>query len=260
MTHHNTALITGASGGIGKALAEIHARNGGDLVLVARSEDKLNDIKSQLESDYAISATVIAEDLSNPDSADRLFEKTESLGLEIDVLINNAGFGGHGLFHNRNLDEEQAMMQVNMNTLTRLTHHYLQGMVARRRGRVLNVSSTASFMPGPLQAVYYATKAYVTSFSQAVAQEIEEFGVTVTALCPGAVDTGFVAASNLHGNDLWKNARSAESVAECGYKAMQNGELVAFNEFGLRFMINWIIPLLPRRLVLKISRRTMEIS
>ena len=258
MENTDTALITGASGGIGLELAKIHAQKGGDMVLVARSADKLEKLKSELEQQYSVDVTVLAEDLSQPDSAERIFAKTEELGIKIDTLINNAGFGGHGLFNERDLAAEQSMMQVNMVTLTNLTHKYLEGMVARRKGRILNVSSTASFMPGPLQAVYYATKAYVTSFSQALAEELADYNVTVTALCPGAVATGFVKAGNLEGVDVWKNAKSAESVAKRGYRAMEKGELVAFNEGSLKFMANWIIPLLPRKRVLKISRQFME--
>ncbi|MEW9897182.1 SDR family oxidoreductase [Chitinivorax sp. PXF-14] len=253
-----TALITGASSGIGLELARIHAKKGGDVVLVARSRDKLESIKQELQAQYGVTVHVIAEDLADPASADRIFSATEALGLAIDVLINNAGFGGHGKFAERDLAAEQAMMQVNMVTLTKLTHHYLKGMVARRRGRILNVSSTASFMPGPLQAVYYATKAYVTSFTQAIAEEAREYGVTATALCPGAVATGFVAAGNLQGVAVWKNAKSAESVALCGYEAMERGKLVAFNEGKLRVMLDWIVPLLPRKAVLKMSRQAME--
>lgn len=256
----DTALITGASGGIGLELARIHASKGGNVVLVARSEGKLNQIRDELIHEFKIDAIVIAEDLSDPASAQRIFEKTESLELEINTLINNAGFGGHGLFHQRELSADQAMMQVNMVTLTNLTHLYLQGMVSRNQGRILNVSSIASFIPGPLQAVYYATKAYVTSFTQAIAEELSNTQVSATALCPGTVATGFVEAGDLKGVDAWKNAKSARSVAECGYNAMENGELVAFNEGGLKFLLNWIIPLLPRKTVLKMSRQAMEKS
>ncbi|WP_085725094.1 SDR family oxidoreductase [Pseudomonas sp. R37(2017)] len=253
-----TALITGASSGIGLELARIHASKRGDVVLVARSRDKLESIKRDLQAQFGVNAYVIAEDLADPGAEDRIFSATESLGLCIDVLINNAGFGGHGKFVDRELSTDQAMMQVNMATLTALTHHYLKGMVSRRRGRILNVSSTASFMPGPLQAVYYATKAYVTSFTQAIAEEVKEYGVTATVLCPGAVATGFVAAGDLQGVDVWKNAKTAESVALCGYKAMERGKLVAFNECKLRVMLDWIVPLLPRSTVLKVSRQAME--
>ena len=258
MSKIDTALVTGASGGIGLEIAKIHAQKGGDLVLVARSEDKLEQLKETLTNEFDISVTIIAEDLSNPDSAKTIFDTTEQLGIEIDTLVNNAGFGGHGLFHTRDLLADQAMMQVNMVTLTNLTHYYLKGMVSRRKGRILNVSSTASFIPGPLQAVYYATKAYVTSFTQAIAQEVSEFNVTATALCPGAVETGFVNAGDLDGVELWKNAKSAQSVAKCGYEAMERGELVAFNEGKLKFMLDWIIPLMPRKTILKISRQAME--
>lgn len=255
-----TALITGASNGIGLELAKIHAQKGGNLVLVARSEDKLAQLAQELESQYGIKAWVIAQDLAQPNAAQTIFETTEAQGITVDILINNAGFGGHGRFFERELAKEQQMIQVNMTALTELTHFYLKGMVERRRGKILNVSSTASFLPGPLQAVYYATKAYVTSFSQAIAEEVAEFGVTVTALCPGAVATGFVNAGDLQGVDAWKNAKSAQSVAEYGYKAMEKGELVAFNEGKLKFALEWIIPLLPRKMLLKASRKAMEKS
>jgi len=260
MRASNTALITGASGGIGLELARIHAKKGGDVVLVARSKDKLENLKIELESTHKVSVTVIVEDLSEASAAQRIFEQTEQLGVVVDTLINNAGFGGHGLFYARNIEAEQSMMQVNMVTLTNLTHLYLKGMVERRQGSVLNVSSGASFMPGPLQAVYYATKAYVTSFTQAIAQEVAEYNVTVTAFCPGAVATGFVKAGGLEGINVWKNAKSAASVAHYGYQAMERGELVAINEAGARFVLNWIVPLLPRKFVLMASRKSMEKS
>lgn len=258
MEHRDTALITGASGGIGLELAKIHAAGGGDLVLVARSEDKLDRIKARLEADHPITVTVLPCDLAHPDAAQRIFEQTQRLGIHIDVLINNAGFGGHGRFHQRDLADEQAMMQVNMVSLTNLTHLYLPDMIARRHGRILNVSSVVSFMPGPLQAVYYATKAFVSSFSQAVAQEVAEHRITVTALCPGPVDTGFVEAGNLKGIGAWKNAKSAQSVARFGYRAMQRGNLIAINEPRLRLMVNWIMPFLPRKTLLNLSQRLME--
>ena len=254
----NTALITGASGGIGEALAKYHAARGGDLVLVARSEDKLEALKTELEHSHGISVMVIAADLALPESANQIFAATEQAGVQIDILINNAGFGGHGKFHQRELARDQAMMQVNMVSLVSLTHLYLQGMVERRSGRLLHVASTAAFLPGPLQAVYYATKSFVLSFSQAIAKELDGTGVTSTALCPGAVATGFVAAGDLDGVKVFDKAASAESVAECGYEAMLRGELVKINEKGLHFQLNWVVPFLPRKVVLKISQKTME--
>jgi short-subunit dehydrogenase len=253
----NTALITGASGGIGLELARIHAQKGRDLVLVARSQDKLEIVKQELETQYEISVVLLIEDLSQPESAHRIFTRTEALGLEIDILINNAGFGGQGLFHEHNLSDERAMMQVNMIALTSLTHYYLKRMLERNRGRILNVSSTASFVPGPLHAVYYASKAYVTSFSLAIAEEVRGAGVTVTALCPGPVDTGFAAVAHLENVSIFKRAKSAVSVAQCGYRAMERGDLVVFNERKLKFLLEWITPILPRKLVLKVSRMLM---
>jgi short-subunit dehydrogenase len=254
----NTALITGASSGIGLELARIHAAKGGDLVLVARSKDKLEALAEELKAAHSIEVMVITEDLSVPNAASHVFKQTEALGIKVDVLINNAGFGGHGKFHKQALATSEQMIQVNIAALTSLTHYYLQGMVERKNGKILNISSTASFLPGPFQAVYYATKAYVTSFTQAVAEEVATYNITATALCPGPVATDFVAAGNLEGVDIWKDAKSARSVAECGYNAMLKGELVAFNEWKLKFMLNWITPFLPRKLVLKISRQTMK--
>ena len=213
-------------------------------------------IADTITANFAISAAAVVPipDKSTPSAA----AKTERLGITVDILMNNAGIGGHGRFFERDLAKDTQMIQLNITSLTELTHLYLQGMVQRRSGKILNVSSTASFLPGPLQAVYYASKAYVTSFSQAIAEEVLEFGITVTVLCPGAVATGFVQAGDLQDVDAWKNAKSAKSVAEYGYQAMQSGELVAFNEAKLKFASDWVIPLLPRKIVLKISRMAME--
>lgn len=254
----NTALVTGASSGIGKELARLHAKKKGDLVLVARREEALNQLKAELEQAYGIQAMVIAADLAQVDAAQTIFAATEAAGVQVDILINNAGFGGYGKFHERDLAKDQSMMQVNMMSLVNLTHLYLQGMVQRNSGKILHVASTAGFLPGPLQAVYYATKSFVISFSQAIAQELSDTNVTSTVLCPGAVATGFVAAGDLEGNSLWDNAASPESVAKCGYEAMEKGELVKINERSLSFMLNWVIPFMPRKMMLKISQQSME--
>ncbi|CAA0125638.1 Oxidoreductase UcpA [BD1-7 clade bacterium] len=258
MTSGNTALITGASGGIGLELAKIHAAKGGDLVLVARSQDKLEALKQTLESTHKIKATVLPEDLTSPGAAQRVFEKTQQLGLQIDVLINNAGIGGLGHFHQQKLADSTQIIDLNIRVLTELTHLYLEGMVQRRHGKVLNVSSTASMLPGPIQAVYYATKAYVTSFSLSLAEELSEFGVTVTALCPGPVHTGFADTANMQGLSVMKVAHKADSVAAKGYRAMERGKLVCINDRILQFSLEWMVPLLPRKLVLKMSRLLME--
>lgn len=255
----NTALITGASRGIGAEFARYHAARGGDLVIVARSADKLNVLKTELEKAFGVQVMVITANLAEPDSANKIFAATESAGIQVDILINNAGFGGHGKFYEQELIQDQAMIQVNVVSLVNLTHLYLQGMVKRNSGRILNVASSAAFLPGPLMAVYYATKSFVASFSQAIAQELSDTHITSTVLCPGPVATGFAEASDLAGvSAAVKGADSPQSVAKCGYEAMLKGDLVKINDPAIAFMVNWIIPLLPRRFVLKMSQKAME--
>ena len=253
----NTALITGASGGIGRDLACLHAENGGDVVAVARSVEPLAELKAELEAKHSIQVTVIEMDLGQPDAAENLFAKVEEAGIEIDVLINNAGFGGHGLFHERSWEEDNAMIQLNIVALSGITHQFVQAMVQRKRGKILNIASTAGFLPGPLQATYYATKAYVVSFSQAIAEELSDSNISVTALCPGPVDTGFAKRADAEGVEAFKNLASSREVAEIGYNAMNKGKLIAINDWKLSFLLNWVVPFLPRWTVLKLSRKTM---
>ena len=254
------ALITGASSGIGREFARLHAQKGGDLIIVARRENALLELKQELESESGVLVKPIAMDLTDRSAPKALFEQITAEGIDVEYLINNAGFGGHGLFHEREWAKDQSMIQLNVTALTELCRLFLPAMVQRKSGRILNVASTAAFVPGPLQAVYYATKSYVLSLSQAVDEELRSIGanVTVTALCPGAVATEFVAASDLEGNDLWKNAKSPASVANVGYDAMLQGKLVVINERRLGFMLNWVLPWLPRRMVLATSRKSME--
>jgi short-subunit dehydrogenase len=254
------ALITGASAGIGEELAKLHAQKGGDLIIVARRRERLDALAASLIAENGVDVRVISADLSRPRAAEKLAKNIEGLGLTVDVLINNAGFGGHGKFHEGALEREQRMMQVNMVALTELTHHIVQGMVARGHGRILNVGSTAGFLPGPLQAVYYASKAYVNSFSQAIANELQGTGVTVTALCPGPVATEFQEAGNLEGVRGFDLAADAVSVAKCGYRAMEKGDLLAVNDPKIRVFLEGVLPFLPRRGVLWMSRKSMEKS
>ncbi len=256
----NVALITGASSGIGKELAKIHAANGGDLVLVARREKELTELKNSLESEYKVSIVIIPKDLSDTNTPAEIFTETEKLGIQVEYLINNAGFGGHGFFHERELEKDLAMVNVNITSLMLLTRLYLPGMIERKKGKILNVSSTASFLPGPLQAVYYASKAFVTSFSQALAEELNGTGITVTALCPGPVATGFFDTANMHGVKMLKaqKAMTPAKTAAIGYRDMMKGRLLSFDNGLLKFSLNWLVPLLPRRWVLKVSRMTME--
>ena len=252
----NTALITGASSGIGMEFARYHAQRRGDLVIVARRQDPLEALKRDLEAAYGVQVTVIAQDVGTSEQATALYQTVKAKGIDIDILINNAGFGGFGDFLTRDLAKDQAMIDLNISALVTLSHHFGKDMKARQGGKMLQVSSTASFMPGPNQAVYFATKAFVTSFSQAIDQELRKDGITSTALCPGLVHTGFVAAAELEGTGLAKQkGATAASVAKCGYDAMMRGDLIAINEPGLSFMMNWLIPFLPRRSVLKMIEK-----
>ncbi len=255
------ALITGASSGIGRELARIHAANGGDLVIVARSHDKLLELKHELEGQHGATVTVIAEDLTHPDAPRRVYEAVEAGGLSVDLLINNAGFGGRGKFHERAWEDDRAMIQLNIVALTALTRFFLPDFVARGSGRVLNVSSTASLMPGPLQAVYYATKAYVTFFSNAIAEELHDTDVTVTALLPGATATDFAKVSGMDKTDLFSSTAMASDVALAGYNGMLRGALnvVAGVTFVQR-MILASVPFLPRKMMLKQIRQLQEVS
>ncbi len=247
----NTALITGASGGIGAELARYHAAKKGDLILVARSEGALNDLKAELESAHGVTVHVIAQDLGKAGGADALVDAVNELGVPVDILMNNAGFGGHGIHTDRDLADEQGMIDLNIKALVTLTHAFGGQMAARGKGKILQVASTAGLMPGPLQAVYFATKAFVVSYSQAVDQELRSRGVTCTALCPGPVDTGFADRADMSDADMFKNGKSPESVAKIGYDAMVAGKLVTVNELQLGILTQWVVPLLPRRMVLK---------
>jgi short-subunit dehydrogenase len=252
----NTALITGASSGIGAAFARLHARKGGDVILTARSADALEALAAELRAEHEVEAHVIAVDLGAVDGATKLIDAVAKTGVQVDILINNAGFGGHGLHIERDIAQEQAMIDLNVKALVALTHAFGGQMAARGKGRILNVGSTAGFMPGPLQAVYFATKAFVKSFSEAIDHELRPKGVTVTLLAPGYVETGFADRADLAGTDLIKGGgKSAASVAKHGYEAMRRGALVTVNEGMLGFLVNWIIPLLPRRAVLKLVNK-----
>ena len=249
----NTALITGASAGIGAEFARYHARKGGDLVIVARRQEPLDALKAELEAIHDITVTVIAMDAGTPEQATALFEEVKAKGIEIDVLINNAGFGGHGAFLDRDLAKDQAMIDLNVGALVTLSHHVGQEMKARGKGKMLQVSSTAAFQPGPYQATYFATKAFVNSFSQAIDHELRSKGVTCTVLAPGYVKTEFAEVANLGGTKLiQQGGATAKDVAKHGYDAMMQGKLVTINETRLSVLLNWVIPLMPRRLVLKI--------
>ncbi len=255
------ALITGASSGIGKELAKIHAEKGGDLVLIARSKDKLEALKSELEEKHSVQVKIMARDLTDPHAAKLIYDEVKAAGIQIDYLINNAGFGGHGKFHERPWEQDLSMINLNITALTALTRFFLPDMVKRNDGKILNTSSTASFMPGPLQAVYFATKAYVTFFSNAIAEELHDTKITVTNLMPGATETEFAKTSGMDKTNLFEKTVSARSVAEDGYNGMIQGKLdvVSGLTTSQKVMMK-MIPFTPKKVLLKQIRQMQEVN
>lgn len=221
----HTALITGASGGLGEEFARLAAKDNMDLVLVARSADRLKALKKELEKKHRINVTIFALDLSLEKSAKTILSGLMKKKIAIDILINNAGFGEFGTFVKMDAARVQSMIDLNIRSLTMLTHTLLPMMVRRRCGKILNVASTAAFQPGPLMAVYYATKAYVLSFSEALRQEVEASRVTVTCLCPGPTKTGFQNNANLQKSKLFTHgAMDSKTVAQVGFAGMLAGK------------------------------------
>jgi len=258
MPDRKTALITGASFGIGLELARIFAREGHNLVLVARSADKLRQLASELEKAYSTRSLILAADLSEPGAAAYVLDQTTRANIAVDILVNNAGFGQYGFFAENDLEECLRQIQLNVTTLTHLTRLYLPEMLERKEGRILNVASTAAFQPGPLMAVYFATKAYVLHLSEALANELEGTGVTVTCLCPGATATEFHKRANATGMRLLSmGTMDARTVAEDGYRALMAGKPVVISGFK-----NWLVAqsvrFSPRKLVTAIARKTQE--
>lgn len=257
---NRTALITGASSGIGRELAKIHASNGGDLIIVARREAKLIELKKEIEKEYNTNVKIIVKDLTEVNAPLEVYNDVKKLGIEIDYLINNAGFGGRGKFHERKWEVDLAMINLNITALTALTRLFLPDFVKRNDGKILNVSSTASLMPGPLQAVYYATKAYVTSFSNAIAEELYDTNITVTALLPGATDTEFAKTSGMDKTSLFDKTFSAHEVAKAGYEGMLLGKLniIAGVSSGQKALMK-LAPLLPKKALMKQIRIAQEL-
>jgi short-subunit dehydrogenase len=247
-----TALITGSSGGIGLELARIFAREGHRLVLVARNQKRLEEIAQELRP---AEAQVLAIDLSLPGAPEEIHGKVP----RVDVLVNNAGFGVFGKFADKGLTEELNMMQLNMTALVALTRLYLPSMIAAGNGKIMNVASTAAFQPGPLMAIYFATKAFVLSFSEAIANELEGTGVTVSALCPGPTASDFQDRAKMQNSGLVKGRKlmDARTVAETGYRGLMAGKTIVIPGLGNKLMTQ-SLRLSPRSVVTKMVRRMQE--
>jgi uncharacterized protein len=248
------AIVTGASGGLGLEFAKLLAADRCDLVLVARSAGKLETIADQLRTQHGVGVEVIAADLGVPDAAARLFERVPAC----DILVNNAGFANRGRFDSIPFERVREELLLDVVTLTELTRLYLPGMRERGGGRILNVASTAAFLPGPFMAVYYAAKAYVISFSQAIAEELRGSGVTVTTLAPGATATGFAERADVQQSLLFRlPTADAAAVARAGYRGMMSGKDLVIPGFS-NAVLAILTRLTPRRLLLWISRKLVE--
>ena len=248
----NTALITGSYGGLGKCFVKIHGEKGGDMILVGRSQDKLDAQAKEASEKYEVEIHTIAVDLSKPEAAQTIYDTCKASGWLPDIIINNAGFGGQGDFaRERSMEQDMSMIAVNVETPTRMLKLFLKDMIERGSGKVLNVSSTAAAMPGPLQAVYYATKSYVTSWSNALWRELQGTGVTVTALMPGAMQTGFASTGGLTDTKLFANAVEPYQVAIDGYNAMLKGELNCISGLpGIQKPFMSLAPMFPKKTML----------
>jgi uncharacterized protein len=248
-----TVLITGASSGIGRELARLYAADGARLVLVARSQDRLRELAGELAAKYGAEAQVVPTDLSRPASPGELVEALAQRHIEVDVLVNNAGFGAHGSIAELGADRQVEMIDVNVAALTQLTALLLPGMLERRRGAILNVASTAAFQPGPNQAAYCATKAYVLSFTEALAEEVRGSGVRVSCLAPGATDTGFASQAGMAGTRLFRRGvMDAARVARAGHDGLRQGKTLVVPGMRNRILA-FAVRLSPRALVTKVS-------
>lgn len=253
-----TALITGASSGIGYELARLFARDHFDLVLVARNTQKLREIAQEFEKNCNVRVRVLVKDLAKPLAAREIFDELQRDGVLVHTLVNNAGFGLFGRFAETDLQRNLDMLAVHVTSLTELTGLFLPAMLKEKRGRILNVASTAGFQPGPLMSVYYATKAYELSFSEGLANEVEGTGVTVSCLCPGPTETNFQVHAGMKRSKLFQRAmQDAATVARIGYQGMMKGKPLIVPGLGNK-MLRELVRVLPRRLVPRIVRAIQE--
>lgn len=254
-----TALITGASSGIGLELAKVHAKNGHHLVVTARREERLLELKKELEAEHGIQVHVFTCDLAQENAPKDVFDYTDKNGISVDILINNAGVGDYGFFHESDWERQQAIIDLNIKSLTHLTHLYLPELIKKERAYIMNVASTAAFQPGPLMSIYYASKHYVLAFGEALDNELSDTGVTVTTLCPGPTESEFQDHANMKKSKLFDNLPVATSkrVAEYGFKSMLKGKRVAV--YGVpNKILSVIVGFFPRNVVTFVARKIQE--
>ena len=245
-----STLITGASSGIGEEFARRYAAQKQDLVLVARSQDKLNKLAEEFTSQHGIRVTVFALDLSEPDAAERLWEETNRAELEIDVLVNNAGFGTHGDVADDNPDRLEQEVRLNCLTLTGLTARYLPAMRERKTGTIINIASTAAFQPLPHMAVYGATKAFVLSFTEALWAETRKDGIRVLAVCPGPTETAFFKVANLPASVSLGRMRSTRQLLDNTMRALKTSKPSFVDGLGNTIVARFVTRVVPKRAIL----------
>ncbi len=227
----STVLITGGSGGIGLCLAREFASRGNDIILVSSNEERLGRAKAELDRDFNVDVSYIASDLASNGGADELYRKVSDSGKTVDILVNNAGFGDYAEFVESDWEKQERMVTLNITSLMHLCRLFGADMKKRREGRILNIASCAAFVPGPYMSVYYASKAFVLSFSEAIHEELKEYGVYVTALCLGPTNTGFTTAADMGKCTMFKKIKpdTPEAVAKTGYKAVMKGKAVKYH-------------------------------
>jgi len=251
-------LIAGASTGIGFELCRIFARNGFNVALVAKNKERLEKAEEKLRAEYKVETYSFVADLATAEGPELLYQSVKEAGLRVDVLVNNAGFGFHGLFLETDLKHELQMMQLNMITPVQLTKLYLKEMKGRGEGKILQVASTAAFQPGPTMAIYYATKAFLLFFSEAIRDELRGSGITVTALCPGATESNFAKSAKMEGTHLFQRfVMDAATVAEAGYRGLMAGKSVVIPGFKNKLLAA-SVRFIPRDLVTVFSRKAVE--
>jgi len=253
-SQNRTALITGASGGIGYELSKLFARDGYSLVLVARSEAKLRQVAAELKNAFGVLISILPMDLSSPAAPQMLFDHLQRETIAVDFLVNNAAYGKYGQFSQLSIEESLGQIQLNIVALTALSRLFLPAMIARKSGRILNVASTAGFQAGPMMAVYYATKAYVISFSEAIASELAGTGVTVTCLCPGPTLTNFQKRADIESSRLFRRFGPMDpaTVARHGYRAMMKGRALRISGWK-NFVLAETVRISPRKLATAVS-------
>lgn len=251
-----TVLITGASGGIGAACAKTFAAQGMNLVLAARTETKLQALKQELESSFSVRAEVIAIDLITENAAVRLKEELEQREITVDILINNAGYGDFAPFLDADWEKQKNMVQLNITALMQMTYVFGNEMRKRGIGHIVNLSSVAAFFAGPYMSIYYASKAFVLSFSEAVAEELKGTGVTVTAVCPGPTATGFEQAADMKGSPMFNflKPQTAEAVAKAVYRSCMQGKTICYHS-PVTKLANLGARLTPRSLARRITKK-----